>query len=60
MLTLGLSTIQLMTNNPRKIVGLEGYGIKITKILPIVIEPNKNNVRYLKTKKAKLNHMLDY
>ncbi|MBM3701120.1 MAG: GTP cyclohydrolase II [Actinobacteria bacterium] len=57
---LGLTTIQLMTNNPRKIVGLEGYGIKITKILPVVIEPNKNNVRYLKTKKAKLNHMLDY
>jgi GTP cyclohydrolase II len=55
---LGLSKIQLMTNNPKKIVGLEGYGIKITKILPIIIEPNENNIKYLKTKKAKLNHML--
>jgi 3,4-dihydroxy 2-butanone 4-phosphate synthase/GTP cyclohydrolase II len=55
---LGLTKIQLMTNNPKKIVGLEGYGIKITKILPIIIEPNENNIKYLKTKKAKLNHML--
>jgi 3,4-dihydroxy 2-butanone 4-phosphate synthase / GTP cyclohydrolase II len=57
---LGLTTIQLLTNNPKKIVGLQGYGIKITKILPIIIEPNENNIRYLKTKKAKLNHMLDF
>jgi len=57
---LGLTKIQLMTNNPRKIVGLEGYGIKVTKILPIIIEPNKNNIKYLNTKKTKLNHMLDY
>ncbi|MBN1298538.1 MAG: GTP cyclohydrolase II [Actinobacteria bacterium] len=56
---LGLSTIQLMTNNPRKIVGLKGYGISITKIIPIIITPNKNNLRYLSTKKSKLNHMLD-
>jgi 3,4-dihydroxy 2-butanone 4-phosphate synthase/GTP cyclohydrolase II len=57
---LGLSSIQLMTNNPRKIIGLEGYGIKITRSLPLVIKPNENNERYLKTKKTKLNHMLDY
>ena len=57
---LGLSSILLMTNNPRKIIGLEGYGIKITKSVPLIIKPNKNNERYLKTKKAKLNHMLDY
>lgn len=56
---LGLTTIELMTNNPRKIVGLEGYGIKITKILPIIIKPNKDNQRYLFTKKTKLKHMLD-
>ena len=55
---LGLSNIQLMTNNPRKIIGLEGYGIKITKILPVIIEPNENNRRYLQTKKIKLKHML--
>lgn len=56
---LGLSTIHLMTNNPKKIVGLEGYGLKITKRIPIKIAPNKNNKKYLSTKKQKLNHMLD-
>lgn len=55
---LGLSTIQLMTNNPRKIIGLEGYGLHVTKRIPIKIMPNKNNERYLITKKKKLNHML--
>ncbi len=57
---LGLKEIELMTNNPRKIIGLEGYGIKIKKSLPIIIKPNENNEKYLKTKKTKLNHMLDY
>ncbi|MBM3708938.1 MAG: GTP cyclohydrolase II [Actinobacteria bacterium] len=56
---LGLSTIKLMTNNPRKIVGLEGYGIRITKIIPIIIKPNEVNKKYLQTKKIKLNHILD-
>jgi 3,4-dihydroxy 2-butanone 4-phosphate synthase/GTP cyclohydrolase II len=56
---LGLSTIHLMTNNPRKIVGLEEYGLKITKNIPIIIPPNENNKKYLHTKKTKLNHMLD-
>jgi 3,4-dihydroxy 2-butanone 4-phosphate synthase / GTP cyclohydrolase II len=56
---LGLSTIHLMTNNPKKIVGLEGYGLKIAKRIPIKITPNKNNKRYLSTKKQKLDHMLD-
>jgi len=56
---IGLSTIKLMTNNPRKIVGLEGYGIKITKIIPIIMMPNEANKKYLQTKKLKLNHMLD-
>lgn len=56
---LGLSTIHLMTNNPKKIVGLEGYGLGITKRISIKIPPNKNNKRYLHTKKEKMNHMLD-
>lgn len=56
---LGLTTINIMTNNPRKIVGLEGYGLKITKRIPITIPPNKNNKKYLLTKKNKLKHMLD-
>jgi 3,4-dihydroxy 2-butanone 4-phosphate synthase/GTP cyclohydrolase II len=56
---LGLSTIQLMTNNPKKIVGLEGYGLKISKRIPIKTIPNKNNKKYLSIKKSKLNHLLD-
>ncbi len=56
---LGLSTLYLMTNNPKKIVGLEGYGLEITKRISIKIPPNKNNKRYLHTKKEKMNHMLD-
>jgi 3,4-dihydroxy 2-butanone 4-phosphate synthase/GTP cyclohydrolase II len=56
---LGLSTIHLITNNPRKIVGLDGYGLKITKRVPLHIAPNPNNARYLKTKRRKLGHILD-
>ncbi len=56
---LGLYTNQLMTNNPKKIVGLEGYGLKIAKRIPIKIIPNKNNKKYLSIKKSKLNHLLD-
>jgi len=56
---LGLSTIHLMTNNPKKIVGLEGYGLGITKRISIKIPPNKNNKRYLHTKKEKMDHLLD-
>ncbi len=55
---LGLKTIRLLTNNPKKVVGLQGYGLKITRQLPIRIEPNPHNSRYLKTKKKKLGHLL--
>ncbi len=55
---LGLKTIHLLTNNPRKVVGLEGYGLKITKQLPIKIKSNPHNERYLKTKREKLGHLL--
>ncbi len=55
---LGLSTIRLLTNNPCKVVGLEGYGLKITERLPLVIEPNQYNEKYLKTKSSKLGHIL--
>jgi len=55
---LGLKTIRLLTNNPRKIVGLEGYGLKITRQVPIQIKPNPHNERYLKTKREKLGHLL--
>ncbi|MEI6074653.1 MAG: bifunctional 3,4-dihydroxy-2-butanone-4-phosphate synthase/GTP cyclohydrolase II [Verrucomicrobiota bacterium] len=55
---LGLKTIRLLTNNPRKIVGLKGYGLKITRQIPIQIKPNPHNERYLKTKREKLGHLL--
>lgn len=55
---LGLSTIRLMTNNPRKIVGLEGYDLKVVQRVPLQIKPNPANARYLRTKKEKLGHLL--
>ncbi len=55
---LGLKTIRLLTNNPKKVVGLEGYGLKIVEQLPIKVKPNPHNERYLKTKKQKMGHLL--
>jgi 3,4-dihydroxy 2-butanone 4-phosphate synthase/GTP cyclohydrolase II len=58
---LGLKNIRILTNNPRKIVGLEGYGLKVVERVALQIEPNPQNYNYLKTKKEKLGHdlMLD-
>ncbi len=55
---LGLKKIRLLTNNPRKIVGLEGYGLKIIERMPLTVAPSKSNERYLRTKKEKLGHLL--
>ncbi len=55
---LGLHKIRLMTNNPKKIIGLEGYGLEITERIPIEIEPAKDNIKYLKTKKEKMGHLI--
>nr|WP_313885427.1 bifunctional 3,4-dihydroxy-2-butanone-4-phosphate synthase/GTP cyclohydrolase II [Desulfallas sp. Bu1-1] len=55
---LGLSKIRLMTNNPRKIAGLEGHGLKVVGRVPIEISPGKDNKFYLSTKKRKLGHLL--
>jgi len=55
---LGLTTIKLLTNNPKKIIGLEGYGLKIIEQVPIVIEPNPHNIGYLRTKKEKMGHKI--
>jgi 3,4-dihydroxy 2-butanone 4-phosphate synthase/GTP cyclohydrolase II len=52
--------MRLMTNNPRKIVGLESYGLVIAERVPLQIEPNLTNAKYLKTKKARMGHMLDH
>jgi 3,4-dihydroxy 2-butanone 4-phosphate synthase/GTP cyclohydrolase II len=56
---LGLKNIRLLTNNPRKIVGLDGYGLKVIERISLEIEPNPLNLHYLKTKKEKLGHQLD-
>jgi len=55
---LGLKTIRLLTNNPKKVVGLKGYGLKITEQVPIRVKPNPHNERYLNTKREKLGHLL--
>ena len=55
---LGLRKIKLLTNNPRKVAGIEGYGIKITETVPIEIAPSEHNRKYLRTKKKKLGHVL--
>lgn len=56
---LGVRRIRLLTNNPRKIVGLEGYGLKIVERVPIQTEPGERNIGYLVTKKEKLGHLLE-
>jgi 3,4-dihydroxy 2-butanone 4-phosphate synthase/GTP cyclohydrolase II len=56
---LGVRKMRLMTNNPKKIIGLEGYGLKVVERVPIQSRPNEKNIIYLKTKKKKLGHMLD-
>jgi 3,4-dihydroxy 2-butanone 4-phosphate synthase / GTP cyclohydrolase II len=55
---LGLSSIRVMTNNPRKLVGLEGYGLEIVERVPLVTDPNRNNRGYLQVKRDKLGHLL--
>ena len=57
---LGIRKMRLMTNNPKKIVGLEGYGLIVSERVSIEIEPNRRNVRYLKTKQKKLGHILNF
>lgn len=55
---LGVKEMDLLTNNPKKLVGLEGYGLKIHQRIPIEIEPNQINLKYLQTKKGKMGHLL--
>jgi len=55
---LGLSSIRLLTNNPRKIVGLRGFGLDVVERVPLVVRPGKKNIRYLVTKRDRLGHLL--
>jgi 3,4-dihydroxy 2-butanone 4-phosphate synthase/GTP cyclohydrolase II len=55
---LGLHNIRLLTNNPKKVIGLESYGLKVTETVPIITKPNPFNNRYLKTKREKMGHTL--
>jgi 3,4-dihydroxy 2-butanone 4-phosphate synthase/GTP cyclohydrolase II len=55
---LGVRRIRLMTNNPRKIVGIGGHSLEVVEQVPVVAEPNPHNKRYLDTKRKKLGHML--
>ena len=56
---LGVRRMRLMTNNPRKIVGLQGHGLEVVERVPLEIEINPGNKKYLHTKKSKLGHMLN-
>jgi len=55
---IGLGKLRLLTNNPRKIVGLEGYGLQVVERVPIEVNPKKDNLKYLRTKQKKLGHMI--
>jgi 3,4-dihydroxy 2-butanone 4-phosphate synthase/GTP cyclohydrolase II len=57
---LGLSSIRVMTNNPRKLVGLEGYGLQIVERVPLLADPNQENRDYLQVKRDKLGHLLSH
>ncbi len=55
---LGLNKVRLLTNNPKKVIGLEGYGLEVMETVPIIVPPNPYNRRYLETKQKKMGHLL--
>jgi 3,4-dihydroxy 2-butanone 4-phosphate synthase/GTP cyclohydrolase II len=59
LVALGVNKLRLITNNPRKFIGLSGYGLEIVDRVPIEIPPNESNIKYLKTKKEKMGHILE-
>ncbi len=60
LVNLGVRKMRLMTNNPKKLIGLEGYGLRIVERVPIEIKPHEKNIDYLSIKKKKLGHMLNH
>ena len=59
MTDLGIREIRLMTNNPKKVISLAGHGLKVVQTVPLVVQPNPHNRRYLETKQNKMGHLLD-
>jgi 3,4-dihydroxy 2-butanone 4-phosphate synthase/GTP cyclohydrolase II len=57
---LGIGRMRLLTNNPRKIVGLEGYGLQIIDRVPLEMPPRQDNIRYLRAKQEKLGHLMSH
>jgi len=55
---LGLHKIRLLTNNPKKVIGLDGYGLEIIERVPIEVEPHEANVEYLRAKRDKMGHLI--
>ena len=55
---IGVRKMRFMTNNPKKVIGLEGYGLKITEVVPLKSVPNRHNAKYLETKRLKMGHLL--
>jgi 3,4-dihydroxy 2-butanone 4-phosphate synthase / GTP cyclohydrolase II len=59
MTDLGLREIRMLTNNPKKVISLEGHGLKVVQTVPIIVTPNPHNRRYLETKQKKMGHKLE-
>ena len=55
---LGLKDLRLLTNNPEKRAGLEGFGLQMVERMPLIAEPNPHNLRYLETKRTKMGHLI--
>jgi 3,4-dihydroxy 2-butanone 4-phosphate synthase/GTP cyclohydrolase II len=58
LLDLGLTSVRILTNNPKKIVGMDGYGLSVAEQVPLTVEPNPHNTGYLRTKRERLGHLL--
>jgi len=56
---LGIRKLRMMTNNPKKIIGLKGYGLEVVERIPIIVEANQTNINYLRTKQEKMGHLLN-
>ena len=59
MVDLGLTQVKLLTNNPQKRAGMEGYGLEMVERIPVITPPNEFNARYLQTKQEKMGHVFD-